>query len=134
MNDAPGISERVLRFIADRIDTVPELEALLLLWQDPDKRWRVEEIAQRLYVTPDAAASILRALHMRQLAAAEGQSPVYRYSSAWDESGRLMAEVDETYRHNVVRIATFIHSGGSSAVREFARAFDFTRERRERTK
>lgn len=134
MNDAPSISERVLRFIGDKIDTVPELEALLLLWQEPDKRWDVEEIAQRLYVTTDAAAAVLRALQVRQLAAAEGQPPAYRYSTAWDESGRLMSEVDETYRHNLVRIATFIHCGGSSAVREFARAFDFTRDRRERTK
>lgn len=134
MNDAPGISERVLDFIADKIDTVPELEALLLLWQEPDKRWSVQEIAQRLYVTTDAAATILRALHQRQLAAADGQPLAYRYSGAWDRSGRLMSEVDETYRHHLVRVATFIHCGGSSAIREFARAFDFTRERRERMK
>lgn len=127
--NAPDISERVLKFIADKIHTVPELEALLLLWQDPSRLWRVEEVAQRLYVSSDAAAAILRALQMRQLASAEGHPLLYRYSSAWDESGSLMSEVAETYRHNLVRVATLIHSGASSAIREFARAFNLKRDR-----
>lgn len=127
--NAPDISEPVLKFIANKIDTVPELEALLLLWQEPSRLWRVEEVAQRLYVRTDAAAAILRALQTRQLAAGEGQPPLYRYSGDWDESGSLMSEVAETYRHNLVRVATLIHSGASSAVREFARAFTLKKER-----
>ena len=112
--NAPDISERVLKFIANNIHTVPELEALLLLWQEPNRPWRVEEVAQRLYVPADSAAAILRALHNRQLASIDGDPTLFRYSSAWDESGTLMAEVAETYRHNLVRVATLIHSGASS--------------------
>ena len=127
--NAPDISERVLKFIANKIHTVPELEALLLLWQEPNRLWRVQEVAQRLYVPEDSAAAILRALHNRQLASVEGDHTHYRYSSAWDDSGTLMSEVAETYRHNLVRVATLIHSGASSAVREFARAFTLKKER-----
>jgi len=36
--------------------------------------------------------------------------------------------VDETYRREVVRVSTLIHSKPSSPVRDFARAFRFTKE------
>lgn len=126
--DAPDISETVLRFISERIDTVPQLEALLLLWQEPGKSWTAEEIARRVYVSPETARQILRSLQARQLATDE-DGPCYRYSAAWDGSGTLMAEVASTYRRHLVRIATFIHSGASASVRDFARAFDFKKER-----
>jgi hypothetical protein len=128
MND-PNIPERVLAFIAHKIDTVPELEALLLLWQERDKCWRPEEIAERLYVARDVALAVLRALHSRQLALHDSQTGLYRYSAEWDASGTLMAEVADTYRHNLVRVATLIHSRASSAVREFARAFEWKTDR-----
>jgi hypothetical protein len=127
--NAPDIPEQVLRFLAERIDTVPQFEALLLLWQDPERLWSEEEIAARLYVTRATSISILQTLHRRQLATTEGQPPRYHYSGVWDASGDLMAEVAVQYRRNLIRIATFIHSGASSSVREFARAFDLKKER-----
>ena len=124
--DAPDIPERVLRFLAETVDTVPQLEALLLLWQEPGKSWSAEEIAGRVYVSPETGQQILRSLETRRLAVSEGGS--YRYSSAWDGSGTLMAEVASTYRRHLVRIATFIHSGASASVRDFARAFNLKKD------
>src|SRR5918999_5127054 len=65
----PGIPENVLQFIAAKIDTVPQLEALLLLWENPQHDWSEEELAGRIYVLHEAAAAILQALHRRQLIA-----------------------------------------------------------------
>jgi hypothetical protein len=39
-----------------------------------------------------------------------------------------MPEVAAAYRRHLVQLATFIHSGASPAVREFARAFDLKKE------
>jgi len=47
----PEIPARVLQFLAERIDTVPQLEALLLLWENPQRQWSEEELAARIYVT-----------------------------------------------------------------------------------
>jgi hypothetical protein len=126
--DIPEISERVLRFLSERIDTVPQLEALLLLWQEPSKPWGAAEIAGRVYVSPETGQQILRSLQARQLAISDGEIS-YRYSADWDGSGTLMAEVASTYRRHLVRIATFIHSRGSASVRDFARAFDLKKDR-----
>jgi hypothetical protein len=126
--DATDISDRVLRFLAENIDTVPQLEALLLLWQEPSKSWTADEIAGRVYVTRETGQLILRALQARRLATSDDLL-LFRYSKDWDESGTLIDELATTYRRHLVRIATLIHNGASSSVRDFARAFDLKRDR-----
>ena len=127
--NAPAIPARVIEFLAENIDTVPQLEAMLLLWQAPNSRWSVEELAVRLYVSKEEAAAIIRALQMRALIASDGQPNTYRYSADWDTSGTVMTEVAHAYRHHLIDITKFIHSRASSAVRAFARAFDLKKDR-----
>jgi DNA-binding FadR family transcriptional regulator len=127
---SPEIPARVLQFLAERIDTVPQLEALLLLWENPQRLWSEEELAARIYVGRQVAAATLQALQRQQLVIAEPESVVrYRYNPQWDPSGEVMPEVAATYRRNIVQLATFIHSRASTAVREFARAFDLKKDR-----
>ncbi|HET9448139.1 MAG TPA: hypothetical protein VFO35_17870 [Steroidobacteraceae bacterium] len=125
----PEIPERVLQFLAERIDTVPQLEAVLLLWENPQRQWSEEDLAARIYVSRQVAATILQALHRQQLATAESAPVRYRYNPQWDASGEVLPEVAATYRRHLVPIATFIHSRASTAVREFARAFDLKKDR-----
>jgi hypothetical protein len=127
---SPEIPARVLQFLAERIDTVPQLEALLLLWESPQRQWSEEDLAGRIYVKRQVAAAILQSLQRQQLVVAESAATVrYRYNPQWDPSGELMPEVAATYRRHLVPIATFIHSRASTAVREFARAFDLKKDR-----
>jgi hypothetical protein len=109
---------------------VPQLEALLLLWENPQRLWSEEEVAARIYVGRPVAAAILQALQRHQLVVAEpAQSPQYRYNPQWEPTGEVMADVAASYRRHLVHLATFIHSRASTAVREFARAFDLKKER-----
>jgi DNA-binding FadR family transcriptional regulator len=127
---SPEIPARVLQFLAERIDTVPQLEALLLLWEDPQRLWSEEELAGRIYVSRPVAATILQALQRQQLVTAESAAAVrYRYNPQWDPSGEVMPEVAASYRRHLVPLATLIHSRASTAVREFARAFDLKKDR-----
>jgi hypothetical protein len=127
---SPEIPARVLQFLAERIDTVPQLEALLLLWENPQRLWSEEELAGRIYVGQQVAATILQALQRQQLITAEPASAArYRYSLRWDPTGEVMPEVADAYRRHLVPLATFIHSRASTAVREFARAFDLKKDR-----
>lgn len=127
---SPDIPARVLQFLAERIDSVPQLEALLLLWENPGRPWSDEELAARVYVSRPVAAAILLALQRQQLVTAEPDSTAqYRYNPQWDPSGEVMPEVATAYRRHLVPLATFIHSRASTAVREFARAFDLKKDR-----
>lgn len=128
--NSPDIPARVLQFLAERIDTVPQLEALLLLWENPQRLWSEDEVAARIYVDRAVAATILQALQRQQLVTNEAEPvPRYRYNPQWDASGEVMAEVAAAYRRHLVQLATFIHSRASTAVREFARAFDLKKDR-----
>lgn len=125
----PDIPERVLQFLAERIDDVPQLEALLLLWENSSRSWSCEEIAARIYVPPAACAHVAQALARRDLLSVDASSQRYRYNSAWDSDGSLMSQIATTYQRQLVQVTRFIHSRAPSSVREFARAFDFKKER-----
>ena len=125
----PAISQQVLQFIAEQIDTVPQLECLLLLHQYEARSWLPEEVAARIYISRDTAQGILETLQRRGLAVAEGDPARYRFTSGNSGSQALVAEVAGSYQRYLVPIATFIHSKGSASVREFARAFDLKKDR-----
>lgn len=122
------IPEEVLRFLAERIDTVPHLEALLLLWESRPRTWTVEEIAARVYVPGDLAAKIAGDLARQGLAVAAGNEGRYGYDASWDPSGEMMGRIAATYRRHLIRVATLIHSKASRGVREFARAFELKKK------
>lgn len=128
--NSPQIPAHVLQFIAERIDSVPQLEALLLLWENLQHAWTEEELAARIYVSRQVAAQTLQALQRQNLVLAESvEPPRYRYNPQWDPTGQVMPDVAAAYRRHLVQLATFIHSRASTAVREFARAFDLKKDR-----
>lgn len=126
---SPDIPQHVLQFIAEKVDTVPQLETLLLLREDDTRCWSEDEIAARVYVTRETARSILRTLQRHQLILAEGDPERYCYGPRQDGSRELICEVAAAYRRHLVSIATFIHSKASASVLEFARAFDLKKGR-----
>ena len=75
-----AIDPEVERFLLGSIDTVPHLEALLLLFQSPAIVWSVQELAARIYVNERQATGILEDLARRSLIARIEQSPAkYQY-------------------------------------------------------
>jgi DNA-binding MarR family transcriptional regulator len=126
----PAEVDQVLRFVLDEIDSVPELEALLLLWQNRPAAWNAADIARRLYIVPDQAQAVLADLSRKGMLAVDPErEDSYGYASRSAERDALMARTEAVYRRQIVRISTLIHSKPSSAVRDFARAFRFTKEK-----
>lgn len=131
MMEEEQVRKAVDEFIAEQIDTVPHLEALLILWNSRPKEWTVAEMAKALYISDDAARTLLQDLSRRDLAV-QVSVPVETYSyrsSISEERGALLRSVDAIYRREVVRISTLIHAKAPSSVREFARAFRFIKEK-----
>lgn len=115
------------RFVMDRVDSVPHLEALLLLWRERPQAWSAESLARRLWVKPDVARDILQDLVRERLIVAMSGSD--EFSSQPDpEVDTLLGSLNDIYRAEMIRISTMIHSKPSSAVREFARAFRLKKE------
>jgi predicted transcriptional regulator len=120
--------DEVLRFIFENIDTVPHLEALLLVWQNSATAWSTETLGARLYVSSAQANTILEDLSRRGFVTQEQGGAAFRYAPDWDAQGGLMPRISETYRRNLVGITRMIHSKGSASVREFARAFQIKKD------
>lgn len=118
-------AEEALRFILEQIDSVPHLEVLLLLHRSEGRRWTASELAARAYVGEETGEQILRDLCTRNLVDCE-EDQYFRDPGRADQP--MVAQVSELYRTNLVRVATLIHSKGSVAARQFARAFRFKKE------
>jgi hypothetical protein len=126
----PGPQVDVYDYILEKIDSVPHLEAVILLWNSRPVGWTAEELASRLYVPSERAAEIMQDLIRQQLAQqAPGPSPRFSYLPRSEEQNEWMFRVDTAYRREIVRISTMLHSKASPSVREFARAFRFKKDR-----
>ena len=113
-------SRNVDRFLIEQIDTVPHLEALLLLWNSRPGAWSSEDMAKSLYIGAGLAESILKDLARKGLVTTEGASFYYQPEPRRD---LLVGSIEVTYRRELIRISRLIHTKPSAAIRDFARAF-----------
>lgn len=126
----PQPEMNVYEFILENIDSVPHLEALVLLWNSRPVGWTPEELASRLYIPAEKVLNLLADLVRLQLIAKSTGSPAkFSYHPSSKDQDEMMRLVDSAYRRDLVRISTMIHSKTSPSVREFARAFRIKKER-----
>jgi hypothetical protein len=128
MTDDPTKKAAVDQFIIEQIDSVPHLEALLLIWTRRPQQWSVDQIACSLYIRRNVAEEILKDLSTRGLISTTGKD-VYFCDPQNPELDELLSLVATTYSRELIRVSTLIHSKAPASVREFARAFRFTKER-----
>ncbi|HKT88895.1 MAG TPA: hypothetical protein VJQ59_10690 [Candidatus Sulfotelmatobacter sp.] len=130
MTEENPLIRQVDQFIIEQIDTVPHLEALLLVWNRRPKVWSISEMASALYVPKDLAGRVLRDLAQRGLLQeTPPDTGQFAYHSATPDQDNLISHVDTTYRHELIRISRMLHAKAPSSLRDFARAFRFTREK-----
>ena len=122
--ESPQNSE-VAAFVIAEIESVPHLEALLLLWNGRPRKWSVSDMARAIYLPENETQLILRDLVLRQLVVTE--SDMYRYNPGHPKT-EIVAKLDTLYRREIVRISNMIHSKPSASVRAFARAFKLTKD------
>jgi hypothetical protein len=123
------IPVHVRRFLEENIDTVPQLETLLMMYEDPDRGWENLDVASRNYITEPRATDTLNALQRRGLVIAEGTPLRFRFNPANEEVRALVAELALCYQRKLSAITQLIHSKPSASVKEFARAFDLKKDR-----
>jgi len=61
------IPEDVAQFIIEKIDSVAQLEALLLLRDNPQQQWDIAAVAKRLYIDDEQADKVLARLREASL-------------------------------------------------------------------
>ena len=119
----------VHRFLLNQVDSVPQMEALLLLWETRPRRWTPDELCGRLYIDSETLEAMMgRLVQRRLLNTVDGGAAAYFYEPGSAERDRLLEAVCVGYRKNLVLATTIIHSKASLSVREFARAFKLRKD------
>lgn len=116
----------IRQFVLDRIDSIGELEALLLLRNSPDTWWEDAAVAQRLYLGTEQGRSILAKLEIAELLISQGEVPNRRWRYR-PQSGDLREMVDRLayyYTKHLVPVSNLVHEKSKIRIQEFSRAFD----------
>lgn len=120
----PVIPEDIARFVLETVDSVAQLEALLLLRNHCEQDWSVVALAARLYIKEEQTAQIVSVLRMQGFVGQIGTDPVlFRYAPVLPELGAMLDRVAEIYRKHLVPITNLIHSKPKPRIQEFADAF-----------
>ena len=117
-------------FIERTIDTIHQLEVLMLLRRSPHRFWRVDEVAAELRMTGRTVASSLSGLHANGVLASEGSNPVaYRYeprSLALHARGESLSGA---YTTDPLAVLKAVLNKPPRALRSFSDAFLLRRRR-----
>jgi hypothetical protein len=131
MHNYDSIPTDVRRFILTSIDSVPHLEALLMLRRDPMVEWDAKMMAQTLYMSEKRAAEILSDLNacgfisVRQ----DGEVLCYCHNPISLELRELVDRLADSYVKNLVEVTNLIHSKINKQAQQFGDAFKWQKEK-----
>jgi hypothetical protein len=120
----PGV---VRQLIAERLDSIPELEAVLLFREDGTRHWTPDEAGRRLYVSTTVATYILEQLSDRGFLVRVGDQ--YRYEPRSENLADAVDQLASAYSRHLVAVTHLVHSKPGQGVRDFADAFRLRRPR-----
>jgi hypothetical protein len=124
--DEPPLPEPVRELITRRIASVAELEALLLLFNEPQLRWDVGTIARRLYISEAHALTALSNLTKHGLASPSDDN--WRFQPEDPALTDAVRTLSQLYTRRLVVITALIHGKAGRGIEEFARAFVLRRK------
>jgi hypothetical protein len=111
-------------FIREYLETVPQLEALLLFWRHHPNTWSCLDLSQHLYVAPEICQRILdHLLHNKLICNPSPSENLYELQLDEPHRRDLLAALEDTYRHELIRVSKMIHENASPGLRDFARSF-----------
>jgi hypothetical protein len=119
-----AIPDDVREFAQKHIDSIAQLEALLLLRREVSVPWNDTTVARRLYIADHDAAEVLLALVARGFLKSDGKS--YHYQCP-PELDALVGRAADVYARQLIPMTHLIHNK-SNRIREFADAFKIRKE------
>lgn len=123
------IPDDVRRFILMSIDSIAQMEALLLLRDKPQEEWDTATIARRLYISEQETSDVLTRLCAQGLLYVNGSpAPRYQYQPQSTEMEQMVNRVADVYTKHLVSVTNLIHAKPRTRIQEFADAFKLRKE------
>jgi hypothetical protein len=120
-----GIPESVERFIRQHIGTIAQLELLLLLRNEPERTWSVDDAAKGIYTAVSMTGPLLDSLRASGLLVR--QEVGFQYAPASGELEAIVAELAQLYAERRVSVINVIYSATDDKLQSFADAFRLRR-------
>jgi hypothetical protein len=125
----PLIPDDVQAFLLKRIDSIAQLEAILLLRANLTLAWTADMLAGRLYISVQDTTILLERLRADDFLVALQNPPCsYQYHPASNELAQMVDRVADLYNKYLIPITNLIHAKPRTRVQEFADAFRLRRE------
>lgn len=120
-----SITARLRRFVLTSVPSVPYLEAMLLLRNEP-REWTSQQVAQRLYMSEKNAHALLSELTSAGISHCNASQ--YRFMPLNDDLRDLIDELAAAYAHHLLEITHLIHSKIDRQAQQFADAFKLRKD------
>lgn len=118
------IPDEVRQFILTSIDSIAQLEALLLLRDHSEQKWTCTMVAERIYISEPQAAALLSKLVARGFIVTEGNEPsAFSYHPKTEEMAKSIDQLAETYTKYIVPVTNLVHQRSRCNIVEMADAF-----------
>jgi predicted ArsR family transcriptional regulator len=118
------LPDDVRALIIDRIDSVVQLEVLLLLYGDASRTWTAADLARELRIDARAAEQQLDLLCSRALLSCTAASPrTYQYVRRSPADDAAIEGLQRAYADRRVTVIGLIYSKPTDPLRSFADAF-----------
>lgn len=123
-------SEELERFIATEINSLEQLEILLLLSGNPHKWWTATGVYEVIKSSVQSVQDRLNAMSDRGLLTQEVENEIrYRFAPKSEEIWRITSELRDSYKERPVKVVQAIYNKPPDAVQEFARAFRLRKDK-----
>ena len=120
------LPDDVRRFILGHIDSIIQLEALLLLHKYPKQNWTIEAVANRLYVDRSAVGDVLAQLASDGLCICGDQ--FFRYGPSSAEQAATIDRLSDAHAQYLIAVTNLVH-GKPARIQKFADAFRLRKDK-----
>lgn len=121
--------ESVRRFINQYIDSVEQLEILLLVSQEPSRVWTVDSVLKVIQSSLESVAARMKNLAAFGFFAFDEKEGGYRFNPNSADMARQVEGLREAYTTMRVRVIQAIFSGPGKQAQHFADSFRFRKDK-----
>jgi predicted transcriptional regulator of viral defense system len=121
-----ALPEDIRQFVLGRIDSIAEMEALVMMTRAPQAPCGVEQVGQRLYIGAEEARRILERLAASGIAERVAQG--YRLAVLPEAEAATVRKLVALYATHLIPITNLIHGKSTQRIRQFADAFQLRKK------
>ena len=123
------IPANVRAFLNDHVESVVQVEVLLLLYADPGRTFATSDVVSALRIEPAWAEAQLSNLVARGMLAEAGAAGSYRWAPRTAEIEAAVAGLARAYADRRVTVIGLIYAKPADPLRSFADAFRIRRDK-----